>query len=89
MRNNAHRRIRRNGQQYSLFFIKPKERTDAHKRAESLARMANVTEVMVTEGECGFIVKAKATPHEANSRRQVALARNSYKKIASYYQYRK
>ncbi len=79
--------IRREGQQYNLFFIRPKARTDVHRYAERLASMGNVTEVMVTEGECGFIVKAKGS-HDTGEKQPI-LSRNSYKRITSYYQYRK
>ena len=82
------RRIRRNGQHYNLFFIRPKRRTNAHEYAERLASLRNVAEVMITEGECGFIVKAKGSL-ETDRGPIPALSRNSYKRITSYYQYRK
>lgn len=80
------RRIRRNGQQYSLFFIKPKENSNAHEYAERLASMEGVAEVMVTDGECGFVVKAKNPNIDEKS---PILAKNSYKRLTSYYQYKK
>lgn len=89
MRRNRLSRVRIDDRQYELFFIRPKERTDARKYAEKLARMDNVAEVLVTEGECGFIVKARSGSHDAESVVEQILARTSYKKIASYYQYRK
>lgn len=80
------RRIRRNGQQYSLFFIRPKENSNAHKYAERLAAVDGVTEVMVTEGECGFVVKAR---NPSIGEKSPILSRNSYKRLTSYYQYKK
>ena len=81
------RRIRRNGQQYSLFFIRPKENSNAHKYAERLASMEGVAEVMVTEGECGFVVKAKEDSNIGE--KSPILTKNSYKRLVSYYQYKK
>jgi hypothetical protein len=89
MRKSIRREIRRNGQFYNLFFIRPKDRTDTQRYAEKLASMKNVAEVMVTEGECGFIVKARSASPEARSVVEQSLARTSYKKIVSYYQYRR
>lgn len=89
MGGNAVGRIRRNGQVYNLFFIKPKERTNTHRYAERLAAMKDVAEVMITEGECGFIVKARGSEVKAGSKLEESLSRSSYKKIASYYQYRR
>lgn len=84
------RKVRRNDRFYNLFFIKPKENINAYKYAENLASIKNVAEVMITEGECGYIVKAKESNNtDINIMTKSRLARRSYKKIASYYQYRK
>jgi DNA-binding Lrp family transcriptional regulator len=83
------KRIRRNGQHYSLFFIRPKVRTDVHRYAERLASMEDVAEVMVTTGECGFIVKTKGSDMEQRTGKDPFIAKNSYKKITCYYQYRR
>jgi hypothetical protein len=83
------RRIRRNGQHYSLFFIRPKACTDVHRYAEKLASRKNVAEVMVTTGECGFIVKTKGKELERQTEKDPILAKSSYKRISSYYQYKR
>jgi hypothetical protein len=89
MHNGGIKSIRRNGRFYNLFFIKPKKNIDTHGYAERLAGMRNVAEVMVTEGECGFIVKAKTEDHEEIPKKMTVLSRSSYKRIVSYYQYRR
>lgn len=81
-------KVRREGQSYSLFFIKPKSRIDANRYAEKLASMEDVEEVMMTEGECGFIVKTR-DKHEPMPSNMAVLAKTSYKRINSYYQYKK
>jgi len=48
----------------------------------------NVSEVMVTEGECGFIVKTRSGLSPELSKMN-PLAKDSYKRITSYYQYRR
>ncbi len=82
-------RIRRDGRHYSLFFIRPRARTNAHRYAERLALIKDVAEVMVTEGECGFIVKARGVGIGGGGKVAQALARSSYKRISGYYQYRR
>ncbi len=82
-------RIRRDGRHYSLFFIRPKARTNAHRYAERLAQIKDVAEVMVTEGECGFIVKARGIGIGEDGKGVEMLARSSYNRIAGYYHYRR
>ena len=82
------RRVKVDYRQCRLFFIKPRENTDAHSYAEKLALMSNVQEVMVTEGECGFIVKTRGDVLEEIPEKELLIAKSSYKKISSYYQYR-
>ena len=60
MKVSRHASIKISGHHYDLFFIKPKSNANAHKYAKKLASMKNVAEVLVTEGECGFIVKARS-----------------------------
>ena len=88
MKNSRHTRVRISGHHYDLFFIKPKHKANAHAYAEKLALIKGVAEVLVTEGECGFIVKARNTNTEKGEK-IVILGRDSYKQITSYYQYLK
>lgn len=88
MRTKPLKRVRKTSRQYNLFFIRPKVRTNAHLQAVRLAMLNNVSEVMVTEGECGFIVKT-TDGLNSGSNRNAALSKSSYKKIRTYYQYRK
>ncbi len=53
---------RRSGKGYRLYFANPQSGTPACKTAERLIKIDGVSEVMVTEGEYGFIVKAEARP---------------------------
>ena len=43
---------------YSLFFVMPSSCSDAHKSARRLMRVKQIREVLITEGDCGFVVKA-------------------------------
>ncbi len=86
MKNSRHTRVRISGHHYDLFFIKPKHKANAHAYAEKLALIKGVAEVLVTEGECGFIVKARNKA--AQNEKVVVLERSSYKQITSYLQYR-
>lgn len=89
MRRNRLNRVKVDDRQYDLFFIKPKARTNVHRYAEKLASMKHVAEVMVTAGECGFIVKTKGDTPEELPQKETIIAKSSYKKISSYYQYRR
>ena len=46
-------------QKNRFFFIKPKEGTDTNKFVEKLFSLKNVQEVILTEGDCGYIVKTR------------------------------
>lgn len=50
-------KIVRNTNGYSLFFVRPGMGRDAHRSAMRLMEMREVKEVLITEGECGFVVK--------------------------------
>ena len=90
MKDSRHTAIKISGHHYDLFFIKPKSNANAHTYAKRLASMKNVAEVLVTEGECGFIVKARGRVAAAYKRdKAVVLQRSSYKQMTSYLQYRR
>jgi hypothetical protein len=90
MKVSRHASIKISGHHYDLFFIKPKSNANAHKYAKKLASMKNVAEVLVTEGECGFIVKARSGVAAAyKGEKAVILQRRSYKQMTSYLQYRR
>ena len=44
---------------HSFFFIKPQKGTDINERADALLSIEEVQEVCVTEGDIGYMVKAK------------------------------
>jgi hypothetical protein len=51
--------IKRISKNYRLYLVKPKEKKDAHALAERIASIKSVDEVMLTEGEYGYLVKVK------------------------------
>ena len=89
MRNGRHTKVRISGHHYDLFFIKPKHKANAHVYAERLASMKDVAEVLVTEGECGFIVKARNNVSAGKAEKMVMLERRSYEQMTSYLQYKR
>jgi len=51
--------IKRISKNYRLYLVKPQEKKDAHALAERIASIKSVDEVMLTEGEYGYLVKVK------------------------------
>ncbi len=51
--------IKRISKNYGLYLVKPKEKRDAHALAEKIALLSSVEEVILTEGEYGYLVKVK------------------------------
>lgn len=44
---------------YKFYFLKPKENADADSIAERLMDLSSVQEVFLTEGDFGYVVKAR------------------------------
>ncbi len=44
---------------HRFYFIEPRPNADAEKLALCLIELPNVQEVYITEGDCGYIVKAR------------------------------
>ncbi len=51
--------IKRTAAKYELYLVKPQEKKDAHAFAERLAALESVDEVVLTEGEYGYLVKVR------------------------------
>ena len=70
---------------FSMFFLRPKKALDVHAVARKLVSTKGVSEVLITEGEYGFIVKASEDCHDKIFN---AVSRG-YRKVACFYRYRK
>jgi DNA-binding Lrp family transcriptional regulator len=83
---------RRKGVMYSLYFVRPKENADASRIAEQLMELKSVKEVLLTEGDCGFIVKARFTDGKEPTEVADYILKNvssRYGRAISHYEYRK
>ncbi|MDE1834736.1 MAG: hypothetical protein KGH64_05360 [Candidatus Micrarchaeota archaeon] len=71
---------------YDYFFVKPSENGNAHKTARKLISLRRVREVAITEGDCGFVVKAEQVYEEEDLlKKEIADAIGcSSKKAACY-----
>lgn len=77
---------------HRFYLISPKEDLDAGHFAERLLSLDPVEEVYITDGDIGYIVKAKFSKDEEPKDVTRYIERNvahKYGKIVSYYQYKK
>ncbi len=51
-------KIKNNASEYHYFFVKPNRLGSVHDAAKKLMKVRQVREVVITEGEYGFVVKA-------------------------------
>ena len=85
------KRIRK-GVEYSLYLVKPREKEDANRIAEKLMELESVEEVLLTEGECGFIVKARFVDGRKPSDVEDYISKNissRYSRVVGHCEYRK
>ena len=54
-------KIRRVSHGYHYFLVRPATACDVHRSAKRMMGIERICEVLVTEGEYGFVVKARAT----------------------------
>lgn len=83
---------KRIGAMYGLYFVRPKENADAGGTAEKLMMFESVKEVLLTEGDCGFVVKARFTDGKEPLDVADYISKNissRYGKAVSHYEYRK
>ena len=77
---------------HRMYFVKPKENANADKLAERFAGFDSVEEVLLTEGDFGFIVKARmdsATDNGDLARCIAEVSSGNCGTVVSYYKYRK
>lgn len=77
---------------HRLFFVKPKENTNADELAERFAGFDGVDEVLLTEGDFGFVVRARLGTVEEQKElaKCISEASSGYCGTAvSHYKYRK
>ena len=80
------------GVMYKLYFVKPRENADASGIAEKLLGLESVEEVLLTEGDCGFVVKARFTNGKEPKEVADYISRNMgsrYGRVVSHCEYRK
>ena len=83
-------KVRRNAM-HKFYFIKPKPNTNAEELALRLIGLKHVDGVFLTEGEYGFIVKARI-PGVGGGGVADYLSKNMgsrYGEVTSYFEYRK
>ncbi len=59
---------------YNLFFVMPEGGRDVHKSAKKLIGIKRVREVLITEGDCGFVVKADPDTADGNLNKEISKA---------------
>ena len=78
--------------QHRFFFVKPGEKADADEFADKVANIECVEEVLLTEGDFGFVVKARLGPLDKQKELAKCISEASSEKCGlavSHYQYRK
>ena len=76
--------VKRNSKGCKIYLVKPGNGKNAHEFAERLASFANVEEVMLTEGDFGYIVKAAEDPNENAGLRKAMGRPKEYSCYCSY-----
>ncbi len=77
---------------YKFYFVEPQENADANRFAERLMGMKGVEEVFVTDGDYGFVVKARVSGEGKTDNAHDYLSRRlgcSFGKATCHYQYKK
>ena len=77
---------------HRLFFVRPKENTNVDELAEKFAGFDSVDEVLLTEGDYGFIVRARIGSLEEQKELAKSISEvssGSCGTAVSYYRYRK
>jgi hypothetical protein len=77
---------------HRLYFVKPKENANADELAERLICLELVDEVLITEGDCGFIVKARLVNGKEPTDVASYISKNigsRYGKVVSHCEYKK
>lgn len=84
------RRVR--GIVHKFYFVRPRQNADAGEIAEKLLGLRPVDQVYVTEGDCGFIVRARVTDGREPKGVADYIAKNvggRYGRVVSHLEYSK
>ena len=84
--------VKKKGILHKFYFIKPKANSDADLLAEQLIELKPVEEVFLSDGDYGFVVKARFFKgKEPNDVTKYITSKvgNKFGKVVSYYQYKK
>ena len=77
---------------FDYFFVKPSRGRDVHESAKRLMEIKGVKEVAITEGDCGFVVKADFLYERENDflyREIMKAVGGTSRKAACYCEYHK
>lgn len=77
---------------HKIFFVRPRQNADAGELAERLIKLKPVEEVFLTDGDYGFVVKARFFKGEEPKDVTRFITRNidsKYGAVISHYQYKK
>jgi len=74
----------------SLFFVMPGKGSDVHRSAKRLMGVDKIREVLITEGSCGFVVRAGPNIERQCLSKEISRIVGGSSRFATcYYQYRK
>ncbi len=74
----------------NLFLVRPGRTADVHESAKRLMEVGSVREVLITEGSCGFIVKAVPGAEAGPLGKEISRIVGGRSEVAvCHYQYRK
>lgn len=91
-RNGNNAPIKRSGNTYKFYLVEPPENGNADNLAAKLINIRNVEQVLVTDGDYGFIVKTRFFENLKDDHAYNYLSKKlggNFGKITSYYQYTK
>ena len=77
---------------HRFYLIRPRENVDIDELAERLISLKNVVEVLVTDGDYGFVVKTRFLEERDNHEAERYIQNNIDRKfgtVTSHYQYKK
>ncbi|MFI5412695.1 MAG: hypothetical protein ACHQX1_02290 [Candidatus Micrarchaeales archaeon] len=84
--------VRKKGILHKFYFIKPRENADADDLAERLISLKLVEEVFLTDGDYGFVVKARFLNGKEPDNVTRYISRNlsaKFGKVVSHYEFKK
>lgn len=85
-------KIKNHSSNYNYFFVRPIAKKNVHETARKLIGIAGIREVVITEGDYGFIVKADPLYGKGNDsldREIIKIVGGSSSKAVCYCEYHK